>query len=305
MFAKAILSLAIFTPAWGAKLLGKPAVDGTAALAEVNLTTEEYMDAPPLGSTKIPHVIYVTHDGVKPRWKADLQSWAVLNPTWERKEYSSEMNYKVIKERYPWFVKTFDTLNFDVERYDVVRYVYMHSFGGLYHDMDIGFRSSLEPLEKVLDTQGIALLEEQGYIQNYFFASMPGHDYWLKILKAVSAVNSLPEIPVERMNYEHKRFSRVLCVTGWPLMTYVWKYGFNGTLSGAGTAGGTSYLVLSAGEWQKRYGIAHHFTGTWVGQNSLFFHENGRDRMTNYEKELCEVIRPGWCHAIDSVLGNV
>jgi len=249
----------------------------------------------PFTSTgKIPHVIHVSHDGIKPEWEAPLKSWAATHPTWERKEYSTEMNHELIKERYPWFVQTFDTLKFDVERWDAARYAYMHSFGGVYHDMDMSVNASLE---HVLETQGMALFEAEGYIQNYFFASKPGHDYWLKILQAISAVNSLPELKLEHMTDDEKTYFRVLCVTGWPLMTYVWKNGFNGTVSGAGAAGGTSYLVLSGDEWKNQYGLIHHFTGTWLG-SPTFLLAGGSDRAL----KQCERLRPGWSDAIDSML---
>jgi len=41
---KAILSLAVFMPAWGANFLAKPALDGTATLLKVNVTSEEFME---------------------------------------------------------------------------------------------------------------------------------------------------------------------------------------------------------------------------------------------------------------------
>ena len=44
MFAKAILSLAIFTPAWGAHFRGQPTVNGTTQLVQANLTNKELME---------------------------------------------------------------------------------------------------------------------------------------------------------------------------------------------------------------------------------------------------------------------
>lgn len=38
--------------------------------------------------------------------------------------------------RYPWFLETFDSYPYPIQRADAIRYFVLHHFGGIYIDLD-------------------------------------------------------------------------------------------------------------------------------------------------------------------------
>ncbi|WFD30030.1 hypothetical protein MSPP1_001043 [Malassezia sp. CBS 17886] len=47
---------------------------------------------------------------------------------------------------YPWFLDTFDSYPYNIQRADAIRYFVLHKHGGVYMDLDIGCRRRLDPL---------------------------------------------------------------------------------------------------------------------------------------------------------------
>jgi len=40
-------------------------------------------------------------------------------------------------KEYPWFLETFDSYPYNIERADVIRYFALYHFGGIYLDLDL------------------------------------------------------------------------------------------------------------------------------------------------------------------------
>lgn len=51
-----------------------------------------------------------------------------------------------IAEQYPWFLDTFDSYPYPIQRADAIRYFILHYYGGVYLDLDIGCLRRLDPL---------------------------------------------------------------------------------------------------------------------------------------------------------------
>lgn len=51
-----------------------------------------------------------------------------------------------IAEQYPWFLDTFDSYPYPIQRADAIRYFILHHYGGVYLDLDIGCLRRLDPL---------------------------------------------------------------------------------------------------------------------------------------------------------------
>jgi hypothetical protein len=51
-----------------------------------------------------------------------------------------------IAEHYPWFLQTFDNYRYPIQRADAIRYFVLYHYGGIYMDLDIGCRRSIDPL---------------------------------------------------------------------------------------------------------------------------------------------------------------
>lgn len=51
-----------------------------------------------------------------------------------------------VAEHYPWFLDTFDSYTYPIQRADAIRYFVLHHCGGIYLDLDIGCLRRLDPL---------------------------------------------------------------------------------------------------------------------------------------------------------------
>ena len=58
--------------------------------------------------------------------------------------WTAKSSRDFLEKEYPWFLKTYDTYPFGVQRVDALRYFLMRHFGGIYIDLD-NVRPSLLP----------------------------------------------------------------------------------------------------------------------------------------------------------------
>ncbi|VDI70675.1 Hypothetical predicted protein [Mytilus galloprovincialis] len=97
--------------------------------------------------------------------------WWAAQKTWRiRKCGKMEITYlfwddlmlrKFMSDTFPWFIETYDSYPFDIQRVDVARYFLLYCFGGIYSDLDIACRQNA--IDKILNSlsasQGIVLME--------------------------------------------------------------------------------------------------------------------------------------------------
>ncbi|KAI5361218.1 Putative glycosyltransferase, DXD sugar-binding, nucleotide-diphospho-sugar transferase [Septoria linicola] len=55
---------------------------------------------------------------------------------------------ELLETHYPWFIATYDSYPYPIQRVDTIKYFVLYHFGGIYMDLDIAFRRSLTPLMK-------------------------------------------------------------------------------------------------------------------------------------------------------------
>ena len=51
-----------------------------------------------------------------------------MHPSWEYKLWTDEDNRNLIKDHYPWFLKTYDEYDVNIKRVDAVRYFYLYHY---------------------------------------------------------------------------------------------------------------------------------------------------------------------------------
>ena len=112
----------------------------------VRITERE--ELPASGNLKIPKRIHQTWKGTKiphqfARW---VKTWIQHHPDWEYWLWTDESARKLISERHPSLLSTFDEYDLPVKKADALRYVVLYEFGGIYADMDMEALTSLEPL---------------------------------------------------------------------------------------------------------------------------------------------------------------
>lgn len=64
----------------------------------------------------------------------------------EYKLWSDNSSREFIADHYPWFLPTFDSYPYPIQRADVIRYFVLHHYGGVYMDLDIGCKKKMDPL---------------------------------------------------------------------------------------------------------------------------------------------------------------
>ena len=139
---------------------------------------------------RIPHIIHqswTTRD-LEPLQKELQKTWLDNHPTWTYMFWTDKDNRDLIADKFLWFLSIYDNLPSPVQRADCARYFYMLQYGGCYFDLDF---ESLKPLEPLFQDVQVALgymTQETSHmlsIPNAFLASVPGHQFWLYVIKHV------------------------------------------------------------------------------------------------------------------------
>lgn len=149
-----------------------------------------------------PKIIHQSHKSLEHLSSEDLKRVAKLknlNPDWEWKFWTDEDNRNLIKEKYSWFLSTYDSYEFPIQRADAVRYFYMFEYGGIYLDLDMDALKPIESLiSKALDLELEAIfgtpvpstLLFDEYLNNYLaekkiynaiLISKPHTEFWLLV----------------------------------------------------------------------------------------------------------------------------
>jgi len=136
----------------------------------------------------IPKIIHQT-------WKTKelpdkLERWhkqiIELHPGWEIKLWTDEDNLNLVEERFPELANIYKSLEHNIMRVDMIRYMYMMEFGGYYLDLDyelfVPFDDQTSQPDLMLP---ISWEENNGTIilGNCLFASIPKHNFWKDVLK--------------------------------------------------------------------------------------------------------------------------
>lgn len=108
----------------------------------------EFENFPTSGEFKIPKIIHQTwkNSEVPRKLITWIKSWMIKNPDYEYWLWTDESARKLIKERHPSLLKTFDSYTEGIRRADALRYVILYEFGGVYADMDVESLQSLDPM---------------------------------------------------------------------------------------------------------------------------------------------------------------
>jgi mannosyltransferase OCH1-like enzyme len=140
----------------------------------------------------IPRVIHQTYK--TKNLPEDLLHWhgkvIKLHPNWQVHLWTDEDNLRLVEEHFPHLLEAYNKLPYTIMRVDMVRYMYMVVYGGIYVDLDYELFS---PLDSIIEGHELILplsREKQGkdfystsiIIGNCIFASAPGHLFWYDVL---------------------------------------------------------------------------------------------------------------------------
>jgi len=144
---------------------------------------------------KIIHLTYKDHN-IPASWKSTIPAWKKYNPDWEIRFWTDEDNRKLIESKYKWFLHTYDSYEYGIQRADAIRYFILYTYGGIYSDMDIEPTKNFDKLFTKKTDQEVYLIKspQLSYVTNCFMASKPKTKFWEDVFKEMKEVAKSPSI---------------------------------------------------------------------------------------------------------------
>ena len=156
--------------------------------------------ADPRSDAVIPRLVHTSwRDGNLPRFQATLRNYSmrVLGPGWLHLLWTDDENRRLVADCYPHLLALYDGYDHHIKRVDMVRYLYLIAYGGVYMDLD---SVVLRQLDNILRpaAHGAATavfgyahksntLSTYGSVANAFMASPPNHPFLLQVAAALHA----------------------------------------------------------------------------------------------------------------------
>ncbi|KAH8812239.1 nucleotide-diphospho-sugar transferase [Xylogone sp. PMI_703] len=148
-------------------------------------------DAPLSSTIKIPPIIHniwfagISRDQSMKTKIPDIWSTAQdmcrdNNPNYTIYTWNADSGREFIEEHYAWFLPTYDGYKFPIQRVDALKYFVLWHYGGVYMDLDISCRRSLDPL---LEFSAWFPRASPLGINNDLMASRPGHPVFGRMIQ--------------------------------------------------------------------------------------------------------------------------
>lgn len=111
---------------------------------------------------KIPKIIHQVWEGrteknMPKRLKILSESWTEINPSWKYHLWTDEEMNDLVSTSFPFFKDTYDNFQYDVQRWDSIRYMILFQYGGFYADLDT---ECLMPIDNLLKRKVCCFGEE-------------------------------------------------------------------------------------------------------------------------------------------------
>ena len=138
----------------------------------------------------IPKIIFQTGPENRERWK-DIwfeceTTWKNIfpDPEWKHVLWNDEDCEAFIKNEYPQYYQMYMSYDRIIQRSDIVRYLFLHKYGGIYADLDY---MVIKDFYQDLPQDMVSVCESpfKGWekVQNSLMASNPGNPFWIKVVE--------------------------------------------------------------------------------------------------------------------------
>ena len=123
-----------------------------------------------------------------------ISSWGANHPEALHVIWSDNDNYTLVKTHYPDYLQTYNELPLKINRIDMIRYMYMHRFGGMYADADFEAHTNIFDIikndaEDVYIVKSNYLINE--YVQNSLLISKTiNNEFWISALNMMAQINN-------------------------------------------------------------------------------------------------------------------
>lgn len=131
--------------------------------------------------TKIPriiHQIFFQGKAAAPKsYRRYHQTVLKNHSNWQHYFWDETNSRNFLEEKYPWFLATYDSYPYMIQRCDAIRYFLLDHYGGFYIDMDV---ECLKPLDNLLEDFELVLSKLIDF-NNAIIGSIPNHPLWLQV----------------------------------------------------------------------------------------------------------------------------
>ena len=215
---------------------------------------------------RIIHQVWVGNKPVPEFYTKCQKTWKIFNTEYEHKMHTDKTAIDFVREHYPQYLSVYQDMAKPVERADMLRYLVVHHYGGVYADMDT---SCLMPIDKLFtpeDKVVVAIEFEKPsgtQILQWAFAARPKQQVFLDIADEIvvrhnylsSRKSSMPWVDIDTLT---------LWKTGPMLFTeYMMKHYKKDpksiTIHEKCTFGAYDMTPMCL---KKAY-LVHHFDGSW------------------------------------------
>ena len=151
---------------------------------------------------------YKSDDDIPKHWASCQEFWKDYNPEWTVKRWNQKMGDDLVKTEFAWLWDVYSSYSNIVQKVDMLRIMILYKEGGIYSDLDVCAKKSLDELRGY--EFAIPLTEPHGY-SNYLMLSRPGHPLLMHFLSNLRFYNRFWFLP----------YLKVMCSTGPFLITYL------------------------------------------------------------------------------------
>ena len=165
---------------------------------------------------KIIHQVWSNIEEPLPEFFKELmKTWKEHHPDWEYILWDNDKMNGFIQEFYPEYWIPYNSIKYNIQKWDIIRYFILYHYGGIYADVDYECLESLEQLLK--NDKGcyfspepaphVSLSGSKNYFNNALMISVPQHSFMWLVIESV-----FRELAANK-TYPNKTFE-VLSTTG-------------------------------------------------------------------------------------------
>lgn len=121
---------------------------------------------------------------VPDEWIDSPASIAAYCPAWDYTLTTDDDNRAFVAEHYPRYLYLYNSFDREICRADMVRYLLLHRYGGVYLDLDMALTT---PLDDILAGSSLVLVSTPNWsgVTNAFMASAPDHPFWIDVVDEI------------------------------------------------------------------------------------------------------------------------
>lgn len=145
----------------------------------------------PIHIPRIIHQTYKTRE-LPEHWKQTPDSWKEHHPTWKYIFWDDKRCRALVAKHFPKYLKIFDSYPYPIQRADSIRYMMLYMYGGLYADLDMMAKKSVDDLFSRDASVYLLTTPNTGIVTNCFMASKRGSKFWKHVLKTMRELSINP-----------------------------------------------------------------------------------------------------------------